>query len=114
MMVPRLNINGFSSDFDGPQLSRSSTCSPPSISAGSRRLRNLLLPPGSSRQVLYWYSGRGHGSKVAVPVAMVIGWTSQTSEELRFRAPSERCTLGACLEQTVTVTSRCMTWSCSW
>ena len=76
MMVPRLNINGFSSDFDGPQLSRSSTCLPPSISSGSRRLRNLLLPAGSSRQVLNWDIGRGHAWFQAVPVAMVIGWTS--------------------------------------
>ena len=76
MMVLRLKIKGFSSDFDGPQLSRSSTCLPPSISLGSRRLRNLLLPAGSSRQVLNWDIGRGHGSKGSVPVAMVIGWTS--------------------------------------
>ena len=43
-----------------------------------------------------------------VPVARVVGWTSQSSAGLRFGAPGERCTLESCLGLAVPFSLFCM------
>ena len=53
---------------------------------------------GWLRQACYRLGFRAQPWPQAVPVARVVGWTSQASEELRFRAHSESGTLEPCLE----------------